>query len=169
MGHMWELMALSANTLVFIAVGLTVDMALLFKSIEFIPITLLIVILARAVAIVAVVPLLNQFKLCQPVSASYQFIMFWGGLRGGLALALVLLLPDTLAEKPLFLALATSVVLATLLVNALQSEQLLASSQASLQWLSFGSLGPWRSSLSLWSSTWVDSRHSSHTHSNQFR
>ena len=45
--------------------------------------------------------------------------MFWGGLRGGLALALVLLLPDTLAEKPLFLALATSVVLATLLVNAL--------------------------------------------------
>ena len=119
MGHMWELMALSANTLVFIAVGLTVDMALLFKSIEFIPITLLIVILARAVAIVAVVPLLNQFKLCQPVSASYQFIMFWGGLRGGLALALVLLLPDTLAEKPLFLALATSVVLATLLVNAL--------------------------------------------------
>ena len=119
MGHMWELMALSANTLVFIAVGLTVDMHLLLNAMEFIPLTLLIVIAARAIAITTVVPLLNKFKLCQPISLRYQFIMFWGGLRGGLALALVLLLPDSLPEKPLFLALATSVVLVTLLVNAL--------------------------------------------------
>lgn len=119
MGHMWELLALSANTLVFIAVGLTVDLQLLVTSIEFIPLTLLVVFAARAVSIVSVVPLLNSLKLCQPISASYQFIMFWGGLRGGLALALVLLLPDSVAEKPLFLALATSVVLTTLLVNAL--------------------------------------------------
>lgn len=78
MGHMWELMALSANTLVFIAVGLTVDLQLLVTSIEFIPLTLLVVFAARAVSIVSVVPLLNGFKLCQPISASYQFIMFWG-------------------------------------------------------------------------------------------
>ncbi|NDG54773.1 MAG: sodium:proton antiporter [Betaproteobacteria bacterium] len=119
MGHMWEFMALAANTVVFIAVGLTVDTQLLLKSVEYIPLTLLIVTIARAISIVAVVPLLNKLKLCQPISMSYQFIMFWGGLRGGLALALVLLLPDSLAEKPLFLALATSVVLTTLLINAL--------------------------------------------------
>ena len=119
MGHMWEFMALAANTVVFIAVGLTVDTQLLLKSVSYIPLTLLIVTVARAIAIVAVVPLLNKLKLCQPISMGYQFIMFWGGLRGGLALALVLLLPDSLAEKPLFLALATSVVLTTLLINAL--------------------------------------------------
>ena len=119
MGHMWEFMALAANTIVFIAVGLTVDTQLLLKSIEYIPLTLLIVTVARAVSILAVVPVLNKLKLCQPISMGYQFIMFWGGLRGGLALALVLLLPDSLLEKPLFLALATSVVLTTLLINAL--------------------------------------------------
>ena len=79
MGHMWEFLAPSANTLVFIAVGLTVDMQLLLKSMEFIPLTLLVVIAARAIAISVVVPLLNQFKLCQPISLRSQFIMFWGG------------------------------------------------------------------------------------------
>ncbi len=119
MGHMWEFLTLSANTLVFVAVGLTVNPQLLWQSLEYIPLTLLVVYGARALSLAVTVPLMNRWGWCEPISWQYQFIMFWGGLRGGLALALVLLLPDTLSLKPLFLALATAVVLTTLLVNAL--------------------------------------------------
>lgn len=74
---------------------------------------------ARPIAIFTTLPVISNFKLCQPISLSFQMILVWGGLRGGLALALVLMLPDSFAYKNLFIALATAVVLSTLLINAL--------------------------------------------------
>src|SRR5262249_48735350 len=61
------------------------------------------------------------------ISAAYHAILVWGGLRGGLALALVLTLPQTLVERSELLALATAVVLSTLILNALTTAPLLRS------------------------------------------
>ena len=45
-------------------------------------------------------------------------MLIWGGLRGGVALALALALPEELAQREFLVALTGGVVLATLLLNA---------------------------------------------------
>jgi CPA1 family monovalent cation:H+ antiporter len=47
-----------------------------------------------------------------------EAVLVWGGLRGGVALALALALPEELAERELLVALTGGVMLATLLLNA---------------------------------------------------
>ena len=127
MHAVWEFLALCANTLVFLAVGLVVDLHVLAGTALLLPATLLVVYLARAVSVVVTTGPLNRLRLCEPISAAYNAILVWGGLRGGLALALVLTLPATLVERPQLLALATAVVLATLILNALTTAPLLRS------------------------------------------
>ncbi len=123
--HILEFLALSANTLVFIAVGLTFDPSWIFKNIEFIPLTLLIVYIARALSITLTIPTTNQLRFSHPISLSYQTVLMWGGLRGGLALGLVLTLPKIFPYRDLFISLSVSVVLATLIINALTTRKIL--------------------------------------------
>jgi CPA1 family monovalent cation:H+ antiporter len=44
--------------------------------------------------------------------------MWWGGLKGGLAIAIALSVPESLPERQLLLDVTMGVVLFTLLVNA---------------------------------------------------
>jgi len=119
MHHIWEFLSLAANTLVFFAVGITVDPAVMSESLKYIPGTVAIAYVARAVSIFTTVPPVNALRLAAPVGLAYQTILLWGGLRGGLALGLVLLLPDGFPHKQTFLAVATAVVFSTLFINAL--------------------------------------------------
>ncbi len=119
MQHVWDFLGLAANTLVFFTVGLSVDPHLLRISLNYIPLTLLIVYLARAFSIFTVIPVVNRVRKKEPISFAYQVVLFWGGIRGGLALGLVLMLPESFAHRELFIALALSVVFSTLFVNAL--------------------------------------------------
>lgn len=122
MRYIWEFLSLSANTLVFLAVGLAVDPSLLLGNISVIPLTVGIVYLARAFSVFTTIPAVNALRLARPISLTYQTVLFWGGLRGGLALGLVLLLPEGFPHKQLFVALAIAVVLSTLLINALTTK-----------------------------------------------
>jgi len=135
MHYIWEFLALAANTVVFFAVGVTVDPQVLVEGVKFIPATLAIVYVARGISVFALVPVCNVLKLSKPIGFGYKTIMMWGGLRGGLALGLVLMLPHDFPHKQLFLALATSVVFATLFLNALTIKQV-------LHWLKLDLLDP---------------------------
>lgn len=125
MHFIWEFLALSANTLVFFAVGLTYDHSLITTSLLILPAAVGIIYFARALAIFVLVPIMNGLRVCQPISSAYQAVLVWGGLRGGLALGLVLILPNNFPHKQLFLAIATAVVAATLFVNALTIRRIL--------------------------------------------
>ncbi len=125
MHFIWEFLALSANTIVFFAVGVTYDPSIIFNSIMILPAAVGIIYFARAFSIFGLVPLMNLTKLGQPVSTAYQAVLVWGGLRGGLALGLVLILPHDFPHKQLFLAIATALVAATLFVNALTIRRVL--------------------------------------------
>lgn len=119
MHHLWEFLSLTANSVVFFAVGLTVDLSILAGSLGLIPGTIAIVYVSRALSVALTLLPVNFLKVANPIGWAYQAVLIWGGLRGGIALGLVLLLPDSFELKQLFLALATSVVLSTLFVNAL--------------------------------------------------
>lgn len=135
MNHVWEFMVLAANVIVFFGVGLTIDTGILVKSLAFLPATLVLIYLVRAASVFSVLPVVNATKVAKPISAAYQAILGWGGLRGGLAMALALTLPEDFPFKQLFLALAAAVVLSTLLVNALTIKPL-------MRWMKVDRLNP---------------------------
>ncbi|HEY4002258.1 MAG TPA: sodium:proton antiporter, partial [Candidatus Xenobia bacterium] len=122
---LWEFLSLCANTLIFLAVGLSMRLDLLSQGIPWLLPTLLVVMVARAVSVWVTLWPLNRIRVWQPIGLAYQSVLIWGGLRGGLALALVFILPPTVAHRQLFLVLASGVVLFTLLVNAMTTAPLL--------------------------------------------
>ena len=119
MHTLWEFLSLCANSVVFLAVGFFVDYSVLFESLGLVPVTLFFVYAARAMAVPSMMTVAKWIRPSEAAPRSYLAVQTWGGLRGGLALALVMLLPESFPYKPEFLALTTAVVLATLLLNAL--------------------------------------------------
>jgi monovalent cation:H+ antiporter, CPA1 family len=125
MHHIWEFLALTANTIVFFGVGANIDSSGIRASLWLIGPTIALVYFARAFAIFGSMPLVNRIKGVTKVSIQYQTVLVWGGLRGGLALALVLMLPEDFPHRQLFLSLASVIVLSTLFANALTMETIL--------------------------------------------
>jgi len=116
--EIWDFLALLANTLLFILVGISVNVAGLFNRLDAILIAVLLILVARAGVIYSLVPLtVKAFNLPQ-VTIGERHIMWWGGLKGGLAIAIVLSIPDELPGKSLLLDLTLGVVMFSLMVNA---------------------------------------------------
>jgi len=122
--HFWEYMAFVANALIFLLVGLTVDLSALWGSLAYLPWVVLAMLLSRAIMIYGLMPLLGRLPGSQPVKLPYQTVMFWGGLRGAIALAIVLSLP-AFPHSELFIPLTTGAVLFTLLAQGLTIEKLM--------------------------------------------
>jgi CPA1 family monovalent cation:H+ antiporter len=58
------------------------------------------------------------------LSLAFGHVLFWGGLRGGVALAIALSLPASLPGHPLIVALTFGVVLFTILAQGITIEPL---------------------------------------------
>ena len=117
-GETWELIALVANSLLFLLVGLSVDPIALALRADVIAIAVLLVLIARAATIYSLVPATTRLFRLPRISMGERHIMWWGGLKGGLAIAIVLSIPETLAGRDMLLDMTLGVVLFTLLVNA---------------------------------------------------
>ncbi|MDX1494915.1 MAG: cation:proton antiporter, partial [Longimicrobiales bacterium] len=122
--HFWDYMAGVANALIFLLVGLTVDLQALVDALPVLVWVIAAMLVSRALVIFTLVPLSSRVTDAEPVSRSYQAVMYWGGLRGGIALAIALALPESLSAKGDFVTLATGAVLFTLLVQGLTIERL---------------------------------------------
>ena len=113
----WEYVAFFTNSLIFLLIGMRVAVqsfkAFLSAAIIAIP----LVTLGRAFAVYPVCLLFIKSKL--RVSTKHQHILFWGGLRGALALALALGLPAEIAGRDEIIAVAFAVVAFSLLVQGL--------------------------------------------------
>ena len=60
------------------------------------------------------------------MSRAYQHVLFWGGLRGALALALALALPPAVPERPAIIVTAFIVVAFSIFVQGLTMPRLIA-------------------------------------------
>jgi monovalent cation:H+ antiporter, CPA1 family len=125
--EIWGFLGFVSNALIFILLGIKigeVDVAIYWKSIL---ISMLVTIfLARPISVFFSFFLTNLFRgKSQKISFSYQSIVVWGGLRGALAAAAVLLVPADFTHAGLLQSMTAGVILGTFLINALSLPQLL--------------------------------------------
>ncbi len=113
----WGFIVLICNSLLFILIGLSVDLFTLFGY--WMPILAAggAVYLARAVSVYVFIPLTTRCFSLPAISLGDRLIMWWGGLKGGLAIAIVMSIPDSLPERQLLIELTLGVVLVSLLLS----------------------------------------------------
>ncbi len=116
--EIWEVIALCCNSLLFLLVGLSVSTGALFNQLGPICIAIMLVLCARALSIYSLVPLAVKWFRLPHISLGERHIMWWGGLKGGLAIAVVLSIPSDLPERQFLFEVTLGVVLFTLLVSA---------------------------------------------------
>jgi CPA1 family monovalent cation:H+ antiporter len=115
--NFWEYFAFLANSLVFLLIGLQVNIPELIDSWQFILWAILAVLVARAVVVYGLSWISK--RLAEPIPFSWQHVLNWGGLRGAVCLALALSLPASLGgDRDLLRVMAFGVVLFTLLVQS---------------------------------------------------
>jgi len=113
----WEYAAFIANSLVFLLIGMH-EARQNFVAI-WLPamIAIALVTLGRAVAIYPCCLLFSRSSL--RVTGKHQHILFWGGLRGALALALALGLPPTVPLREEIITISFAVVAFSVFVQGL--------------------------------------------------
>ena len=121
----WETLGFWANSLIFILVGIAVPTYLSdFGPEMWITLVTLLVVGfgARALLTHGILPILSSTGICPPVNLGFRTVMWWGGLRGAVSLALALAVvenPSISQEvKNFIIALVCAFVLFTLFINA---------------------------------------------------
>jgi len=116
--ELWEFNGYVANALVFLLMGVTITLGMFEERWLAMLIGIAGILIARATGIFTCVPLLNRATPIEPIDRPSQLILFWGGLRGAVTLALALSLPTTLDYWWTIQSIAFGVVLFTLFVQA---------------------------------------------------
>jgi len=116
----WHLLDETLNAILFILIGLEIITVFESFQIQFLFVSLLVIVLvvgSRWIGVSIPIAFLSLFKNFEKKTA---LIITWGGLRGGLSVALALNLPDDIGEgKALILFLTYVIVLFTILVQGL--------------------------------------------------
>ena len=116
------------NAILFILIGLEIIPILqnfVTGYVFIIILVIIIVVVSRGIGVFLPIKLLSIKKQFEEKTA---LIITWGGLRGGLSVALALNLPDSIGEgKDLILILTYSVVLFTILVQGLTLKKIVKS------------------------------------------
>lgn len=118
----WEYAAFLVNSLLFLLIGLQVQVPLLMQHAQLIGFGVLAVFVARMLVVYGICPFVSTERL--PIPDKWRHLMFWGGLRGALVMALALSLPLTFPAREEIINMTFGVVLFTLLVPGLTMEPL---------------------------------------------
>jgi CPA1 family monovalent cation:H+ antiporter len=113
--NLWEYLAFLANSLVFLLIGLDVDLPQLSDNLGPIAVAVGAVLFSRAVTVYGLSWLIHLRGTPRHIPQKWRHVLFWGGLRGAISLALALSLPISLAERETLESMAFGVVLFTLL------------------------------------------------------
>ncbi|MGC1378486.1 MAG: cation:proton antiporter [Anaerolineales bacterium] len=119
----WEYIAFAVNSIIFILIGIREAHQDFVALLLPIGLAILLVIGGRALAIYPLSALFARSRL--RVATGHQHILFWGGLRGALALALALGLPPEIPGREQIVTVAFGVVAFSLFVQGLTMTPLL--------------------------------------------
>lgn len=119
----WDFLAFFVNSIVFLLIGDQVSFTRLTGNLGTAAVAIASVILARAIAIYGLGGVSNWLANSQ-ISLQQQTILWWGGLRGSVAIALALSVP-VMPQREEIIGTVFGVVLFTLLIQGLTTKPLL--------------------------------------------
>ncbi|WP_105101430.1 cation:proton antiporter [Microbulbifer pacificus] len=119
----WEWLGLLFHALIFVIMGLVITVDMFAQYWLAMIVAIVAAIGARGFAVFLVAPLARYVG--PPITKDWRLILSWGGLRGAIAVALVLSLPTDLPYSPLVQAMVFGVVLFSLLVQGTTSTRLI--------------------------------------------
>ena len=118
--NFWEYVAFLANSAVFLLIGLDLEIAALISRWQLILWAIAAVLISRAISIYILT------RVDRSLPGSWRHVLFWGGLRGAIALALALSLPESLGiTRETMIVMAYGVVLFSLVVQGMTMNPLL--------------------------------------------
>jgi CPA1 family monovalent cation:H+ antiporter len=118
--NFWEYVAFLANSAVFLLIGLDIDLPALAVNWQYILWAVAAILVSRAIAAYGL------SRIGRDMPERWRHVLFWGGLRGAIALALALSLPAGLGpERRTLIVMTFGVVLFTLLAQGLTMDRLL--------------------------------------------
>jgi monovalent cation:H+ antiporter, CPA1 family len=120
----WEFIAFFVNSIMFLLIGDQILFRSLLDNLPMIAITIGLMIVTRAISIYGLTFFANR-TVQSEIPLSNQTILWWGGLRGSVSIALALSVPATLEGRDELIAIVFGVVLFTLLVQGLTIQPLL--------------------------------------------
>ena len=123
--NLWEYLAFLSNSLVFLLIGLSVDLSLLWGNLGAIGVAVVAVVGSRAMVVYGFSWLARLWGRASRIPSSWRHVLFWGGLRGAISLALALSLPATMPARAELQAMTFGVVLFTLLAQGTTIQLLL--------------------------------------------
>ncbi|MFP5501402.1 MAG: cation:proton antiporter [Candidatus Sericytochromatia bacterium] len=118
LGSFWEYAAFGVNSIIFLLVGLSLDLPALAGSVPVILIGFLAVAFGRVVLIYGGF-LLGRLTGGQGIPAKWQHIMVLGNIKGSLTMVLALSLPETTPMRDEILTMTFGIVLFSLVVQGL--------------------------------------------------
>ncbi|MED1865128.1 cation:proton antiporter [Fictibacillus nanhaiensis] len=116
----WDVLALFANSIVFLLVGLEIAYININDKWGLILSSVIIVLLARTISIYS-----TLFRM-KGIPAKWKHVLNWGGLKGSLSIALALSLPNDFPGRENVIILAFSVVFFSLIVQGLTISPLIS-------------------------------------------
>jgi len=117
MDTVWEYAAFIANSLIFLLIGLSMHLSLIGAHVGLVLVAFVVVVAARAVVVYGYGLISRPFGGGLPFR--WQHVLVWGGLRGTIALALVLSVPAAFAGRQTLEVVTFGVVLLSLVGQGL--------------------------------------------------
>ncbi|WP_204153323.1 sodium:proton antiporter [Leptolyngbya sp. CCY15150] len=120
----WDFIAFFVNSIIFLLIGDQVRFSSLGENWLPIAVAIAALLLTRAVGIYGL-GLVSNTLAKSNISWRDQTVLWWGGLRGSVSIALALSIPESLPEREVVIATVFGVMLFTLLVQGLTTQPLL--------------------------------------------
>ena len=113
--NFWEMLAFFANSLAFLYLGLSMDLIRIGQNLPLIILAFIVVLAARAVSTYPILRLTNKFTK-EKIPRTWRNVVWIGGMRGALSVALVATLPESEFKETLQ-TITFGVVLASLIIQ----------------------------------------------------
>ena len=120
----WDFLAFFVNSIVFLLIGDQINFSSLKNNFDLIIVAIAAVLVTRAIVIFGLGNLSNLISQTK-TNLKEQTVLWWGGLRGSVSIAVALSVPVVLAGRQDIIDTVFGVVLFTLLVQGLSTKWLL--------------------------------------------